>query len=181
MEKIFSKPPIYLAIVWLAVKILLYNFYPGKDLFMVGMGLNVLFILIIILLNLKKSLNERGFLEQFKDILKPAGLYILLVGIGIFVYYYQVDPEFIENKIESSKIYPEEFIEHHGSFEAFKELNPSVKEKNLEDFISKKNEATAPFLSPQGQALFSVLSMLMLSTFLTLLFLVVSRKIIGKI
>jgi len=181
MDNIISKPPIYLAIVWLAVKILLFNLYPDKDLFMVGMGMNVIFIMLIVLLNLRKKFSDNSFLIQFKEVLKPAAFYILLVGISIFVYYQFVDDQFIPNKIELSKTGLIEAVELEGGFEKFKEANPGIKQDTLEDFLKYKSENTPAFLSAQGQALFSVLSMLMLATFLSGAFLVVSRKTLASI
>jgi len=170
MDKIFSKPPIYLAIVWLAVKIAIHKLYPEWDSFMFGACINVLFVFGLILLNLRKNAGSGSFLSQFKRILKPVAFYILLTGIGIFVFYHFVNSDYIQNKA----------IEKDGGWEAFKEKNPSIKQKRLADFIKFKKENPPAFLTAQSQALLSILVLLLMAIFWSIIFLLVSTKVLEQ-
>jgi len=180
MEKNFSKPPIYLAIVWLAVKIAIHKLYPEWDSFMFGACINVLFVFGLILLNLRKNAGSGSFLSQFKRILKPVAFYILLTGIGIFVFYHFVNSDYIQNKREQSLVGMEEAIEKDGGWEAFKEKNPSIKQKRLADFIKFKKENPPAFLTAQSQALLSILVLLLMAIFWSIIFLLVSTKVLEQ-
>lgn len=176
MEKIFSKPHIYLAILWLAVKILIYYLFPGKDLFMIGAALNLIFILLIVVVNIKKTIGENSFLIQLKTLLQPTITYTFLIALAIYIYYSQVDPGFIQNKIDLSRQALPDAIDSMGGFDAYKDKFPNIKEDNIEDFLKEQNRTTPSLLSAHGQALFSTFGLLLMSSISSIFFLVVSRS-----
>jgi len=176
MDKILSKPPIYLAIAWLAVKIILHNMYPDWDTFMFGACLNILFVFAIILMNLRNKTADNSFLSQLKNILKSASLFIFLTGISVFVYYEYVHPEYIQNKIDGTLMGTEKTIEDAGGWDLFVKDNPSIKQKNQADFLQYKADNPPAFLNSHSQALIALMGLLLMAIFWSIIFLVVSRK-----
>ena len=98
MNKI-KQLPLVLAAVWMIIQLLLFNFNVSHH-FRTGAFFNIFFILAVVVLSMYLQIREEKklypFATNFKNSLKQAGKYIVLVGIFLFIYLKFINPQFLE-------------------------------------------------------------------------------------
>ena len=99
--------PISFAAIWILFRLVIFNLGINSQL-KIGFLINVLFILILILTSLhvyvKREKKIESFAVNFKNSLKQAGIYLMIVVGFIFIFHQFINPEFLtdfhERKME---------------------------------------------------------------------------------
>jgi hypothetical protein len=159
--------PIILVFLWAVFKTAMLQF--GQDSERIGVILNILFIVIIIFMAIRKLKGDYGFFEMIKAGMRPAALYIVLVTIMIFVYYSFLDPGFMPGVVETNMESVQNAIVQEGGFDSFAENHGPLESTNEADYLSKQRETFEMMFSPFARASQSLLALTMLGLFYSLL------------
>lgn len=152
--------PVLLAASWLALKVVL--FYTGwvSDTFQAGVFLNLLFLVVLIYAAIRRSTVGGTFFDLVKASMRPAAMYVVLVSIGIFIYYSYLDDGFMDHRLEEAITSLEVYIEDNGGFEAYRETDPSITELDKESYLRKRREELGQYIfSPFAQTSYSILAL----------------------
>lgn len=176
---------ITLALIWILVKLVF--FFLGRSTvgFEVGVLVNMLFILITIASTLwfkyrEVTLVESTFLDDLKDTMKHAGIYIVLVLSFTFIFLKVIEPDFLESKVREAVQAITEHLEVPGNLEEIKAQSPSPETVTKQDIIERTEETRRQLFSvgvTMSLSLFALFAVSMLySVLTTLLF----RKVLLK-
>lgn len=153
--------------------------------FEVGIFINMLFILITIATTLlfkyrEVKLVESTFLDDLKDTMKHAGMYIVLVLSFTFIFLKVIEPDFLESKVREAVYAITEHLEVPGNFEEIKAQSPAPEKVTKQDIIERTEETRRQLFSvgvTMSLSLFALFAVSMLySVLTTLLF----RKVLLK-
>jgi len=132
MNKI-KQLPIVLAAVWMIIQLLLFYFNVSHH-FRTGVFFNLFFILTVVILTLYFQIKEDKklypFATNFKNCLKSAGIYFLLVTGFLFVYLKFINPSFTENRVKQLV----EFSLKNETFEEVQKKLPKYTNSTVEEY-----------------------------------------------
>ncbi len=174
-----------LALIWILVKLVF--FFLGRSSFgyEVGVLVNMLFILITIAATLwfkykEVTLADSTFLDDLKDGMKHAGMYIIIVLAFTFLFLKVIEPDFLESKVREGVQAMTEHLEIPGNFEKIKAESPAPDTVTKEYIIERTEETRRQLLSvgvTMSLSLFALFAVSMLYAVLTTL---LFRKVLLK-
>ena len=163
--------PYLLAFVWLLIKsgLKYTSFYSHT--YEIGIGLNLLFLPFIVLFAIRPFFKEKRHSGLFiaKHAMKSGAIYALCVTLGSFLYYKWIDPDFAQNRYDQHIEYVETQLSEEGKFEELKKGNPTLRNMSKEDYLVREKESAQKFNSPLMIATFSLLALMILVLFYSLL------------
>ncbi|NNK80622.1 MAG: DUF4199 domain-containing protein [Flavobacteriales bacterium] len=170
------KLPVILAGLWFVFKLVMLQLNFDSE--RVGVMLNLLFLVAIIFISVRKLKEDSGFFEMIKSGMRPAAIYILLICVAIFIFYKWLDPGYMPGVIETNLQQLEESIISEGGFEAFAKKNAPIEADSLEDYIETQRQNFGLLFSPFARASQSLLALTMLALVYSLMMIGVYK--IGK-
>ena len=179
MEKKKISIPVSLAAVWILI-LLVMNSLNVPHHFRVGIYLNLFFILAVIILGLyvqiKKDQKFHPFVINFKNSLKNAGKYIVIVSVFIFSYLKFINPTFLQTHVRVA-------VEQALSvpFETIQKNNAFFKDKTEEEYITQAKESAEIMASTTTVLSFYFLGMFMISVFYSIIVPLFYKKIVLRI
>ena len=179
MEKKKVSVPVSFAAVWILL-LLLMNSLKVPHHFRIGIYLNLFFILAVIILGLyvqvKKEQKFHPFVVNFKNSLKNAGKYILIVSLFIFAYLKYINPSFLENHVkaavEQALAVPYETIQKNNAF---------FTDKTEEEYITQATETSEIMGSTTTVLSFYFLGMFLIAVFYSILVPLFYKKIVLRL
>ncbi len=142
----------FFALVYVIVKLIVFNLGKSVDLFIPLILVNIMLILLAALFGLRawkkqhKS-NENNFLEDLKCTLRCISIYTIIVSSFVYIYYSSIDKNFKDHLVERqfATITQEDYKEMQMK-------DPDMlRDKTLDDYKKlKKNEMqlfTSPFMT----------------------------------
>ncbi|MEN8884325.1 MAG: DUF4199 family protein [Flavobacteriales bacterium] len=176
MEKKRVSIPISFAAVWILLLLLMNNLKVPHH-FRLGIYLNLFFILAVIIVGLyvqiKKDKEFHPFVINFKNSLKNAGKYMLIVIAFLFCYLKFINPTFLERHVNTA-------VEQALSvpFETIQKNNEFFKEKTEEEYVTQAKESAELMGSPTTVLSFYFLGMFLISVFYSLIVPIFYKKIV---
>ena len=180
----YLKFPVYFALGWLAIKCIL--FFSGmKDTLIIGIMVNVLFLLCAVALGLffkKKAENyvEVNFLDDMKMAIKSGMVYVGLMFGFIWFFYSTIDPAFINEMKEARLEAMMEEIKSEESLAKHKKENINLRDMSREDIMDVYSENLDRFNSPIFMATIALLSMMMGCFMNSLLVVILFRRVLFR-
>jgi len=136
------------AAIWILFRIILHTIDFGSQI-KLGFFVNILFIITLMMVTLHFKIKEEKklepFLVNFKNSLKNAGMYIIIVVGFIFIYHQFVNPDYLRNyheqrmKVEYKKT---------ENFEELKKNTPGIRQyKTKEKYLENAENVSKIFTS----------------------------------
>ncbi|MCB0760445.1 MAG: DUF4199 family protein [Flavobacteriales bacterium] len=174
-----------LVLVWILIKMVFF-FIDDADMgFDVGVMANLLFILIAIASSLwfkykKVTLQESTFLDDLKDSMKEAGLYVIIVVVFIFLYLKVIDPELLQSRVNEGVAAMEEILRDPAKLEETRNLRPDLKDMTPEELIAQYRSSQEQILSPGVTTALSLFALMSVSVLYSIVTTLLFRKVLLK-
>lgn len=173
------------AAVWIAFKLLGYqigwNIPENTKIFVMS---NMFCLISAISLGLyfqKRSDQEASsIMTDIKNGMVPGVIYSLTICIFLYVYYEKIDPGYNEVIIAQREAYFEKIINNPVKFKELKEANDNLSVMSKEEILENFKKTPQILFSGSFMMTFGILSMLMLSTFYSILITVIYRKLLFR-
>jgi flagellar biosynthesis/type III secretory pathway M-ring protein FliF/YscJ len=179
MEKRRVSIPVSLAAIWILL-LLVMNSLKVPHHFRIGIYLNLFFILAVIIIGLyvqvKKDKEFHPFVVNFKNSLKNAGKYILIVVVFLFCYLKFINPQFLKNHVKAA-------IEQALSvpFETIQENNAFFTDKTEEDYIEQATQSSEIMGDTTTVLSFYFLGMFLISVMYSIIVPLFYKKIVLRL
>jgi len=128
-------------------------------------------------INKKREISEKG--NAMNDIKTSLGIgmpYAVLVSIFIYFYYSKIDPTYNQRQIQKAQILIDTTLKNDAKFEQLKKENASFELMSKEKIKKELIKGPQSFYTASATSLISLLSLMMLSTFYSILLTVIYRK-----
>ncbi|MFN5443808.1 MAG: DUF4199 domain-containing protein [Crocinitomicaceae bacterium] len=147
--------------------------------------LNIFFLLTAIALGLFFIKKKEGYLSGniISDFKKAMGIglpYTLIVSGFIYYYYATFNPMYVENKIQQTYDLIDASIDNPKKLVELKKQKPEFEVMSKEQLRKELKKGPANMYSAKATGLLSLLSMMLLTTFYSLLISLIYRKILFK-
>ena len=182
--KITIKVGIVSALIWIALKYILFvsGIFPGQ--MAPTVMLNILGLLSAISIGLylqkRRDTMETNALFDMKNAMSSGLPYVLIVSSFIYLFYTQINPEFVTHQIAEGEATIEKMVNNPDQMAKFRKENPDAEvmtDKQIEKRLKANNKkgADAGFT-----ATLSVLALLLLATLYSLLVTLIYRQIVFR-
>lgn len=136
---------------------------------------NILFLLIAIFFGIRQGMIENNgattYMNDVKSGARTAAIFAVIIAIFAYVYYNNINPEFLQQKIDERMVLVENITPQE--IETLKSEGKIAQELTKEDLINKELENTQNFYSPFFYATLSLIGYLLVgivySLFLSLI------------
>ena len=172
------------ALIWITSKMILFNLNV-KNSFEIGVGLNILLLLIVIFISVRRHfLSKKSvlYLDDVKAGMKQAGVYALLVSLFVFTYYKWIDKSFLANHLEKRVEAEDNRIEKQGGWEIFVENSQDdhLKSMSKADYLDDFKDSAKQFFHPGFILTVSLAAMISIGFLYTLIITLFYRRFISK-
>lgn len=168
--------PISFAAVWILIQLLLYTFNVPHH-FRAGALVNLLFILLVIIASLFVQIREEKkfhpFAVNFKNSLKNAGKYILVVSAFLFVYLKFINPGFLNGLKEARMA-----TERAKDWETIKSSSSIFEDMTWEEYLEQADSSAELLSSVSLNLSFYFLGMFLISVLYSILVPLFYKKIV---
>jgi hypothetical protein len=174
---------VFFAFIWGAIKFLFHtDLNKAINPFVL---LNIFFLLTAIALGLFLVKKKEGYLsgDVISDFKKAMGIglpYTLIVTGFIYYYYSTFNPMYVENKINQTYILIDKAINNPKELVKLKKQKPEFEVMSKEELRKELKKGPKNMYSAKATGLLSLLSMLLLTTFYSLIISLIYRKILFK-
>ncbi len=174
-----------MALVWIIVKLLFFNFGIDKEYFTITVMLNLLCLIIAIFASLHFSYDQNsaakgiGFLSQFKSAARSGAIYTVLIYVFMLVYYSGLDTKYTEDELRARIEQIESMTDEQ--WEAYKEKDGiKAQDYSKYDAIAEKKEEAAAVLSPFAAATLTLMALIISTMFFALIGTIFYRKVLVR-
>lgn len=169
------------AVIWIFFKLLLFWFGFAINTVTPAIFGNIFCLLAAIsiglFINKKNEIVEKGnAMNDIKTSLSIGMPYAVLVSIFIYFYYSKIDPAYNERQLEKAQILIDTTLKNNTKFEQLKKENASFEVMSKEKIKNELIKGPKSFYTPSATSLISLLSLMMLSTFYSILLTIIYRK-----
>lgn len=170
----FKKPihiGIFFALIWVILRMIVYMMdveYRVE----IGMGLNLLFLPVILLLAMMNVRNNAEKVLTYLDFLKAgmraSAIYALLVCAFLFLYYGKIDQAYLDDARAERIEALEDGIQEEGGWESYRDKN-EIQEESEVDFMDQQKEMAERFLSPFFMVSLSLIGLMLAALIFSLI------------
>jgi len=181
-----SKAFVYsLVLLWIIQKMAFLYLDQAKEGWRIGVMINLFFILAIAAHTLwfrfrKVAPSQTSLIDDFRVGLQRTGLYVMLIGGFILLYYYVIDRDFLENQVQTLLAGERAKLDDYATFEEFArdQKIPHIESETefLEQTETNIRTVYNPFLSAGG----ALIGMLMWAAFCAMSVTVLFRKVVFR-
>lgn len=172
------------ALAWCLVKYVSFLMDPLPASIIPTVSINILFLLSSVAVALyfekRHKQGETSALGDIKNGLKAAVPYTLVVSLFIYFFYATINPQYNQHQIDTAVTLLNKTMEDPVEFQKFKDSNASFETVKKEDIFAQIKTNIDVNYNPKTITTMALLSMLLLSTFYSMLVTVIYRKIIFK-
>lgn len=168
---------------WIALKLMFWGLGIFQDDIVKPGLINNLFLLSAISFGLYYEKQKEGFgegtpLSDIKNALASGAVYVLIVSGFMYIYYENINPTFIDNRVETrmDSIYAE--MESDGYIDSLRVHNPDFKVLTKEEIYREIQTDTMSALSARTLFVFSLLGLIVLAMSYSIFCTVIFRKIL---
>jgi len=177
---------IIMALAWIITELVLFNSGISPDTAVnIGMGINVLFLLIAIFIAVRHNFKERRsiFLDDVKAGMKHAGLYAVITSAFIYCNFKWIDTAYLPSRVEARVQAEETRIETQGGWEVFSsnKSNGNLTEKSYEDYLDDVRDNGNKFIQPGFILGLSLVALVSIGFIYTLILTALNRKVLSRL
>jgi hypothetical protein len=172
---------ILFALLWIAFKMILFWIGYAVDTVTPAIFANIFCLLAAISVGLyihkKNEIDEKG--NAMNDIKKSLSIgmpYAVIVAIFIYAYYSKIDPSYNQRQIQKAQVLIDTTLKNDAKFEQIKKENESFEVMSKEKIRKELIKGPKSFYTASATSLVSLLSLMMLSTFYSIILTVIYRK-----
>jgi hypothetical protein len=170
--------------LWLSTKIILSNLVDPSTNVMVGVMINLFFVLIVAFFSIreaerKRTKAESNMLDDIKSTAKNTIKYVLLATFLIAAYYYVISPEEVDYRKSERTEMVMEALGTDEAFEELKQTQPELKNMKREELLQKELDNIEFIFSPFLQVTLSLIALLAAAIFYSILVTVLWRKLMS--
>jgi len=179
-----KKAPLILAAIWLVARIVINQtgIVSIEEEINYSVMLNMLLLIIAIYAGLKEfRFQEVPFLEMAKAGMRSAALYAVFMGLGLFMFYQFIAPDYLELRI--NKVHEIELadIAAKGGWEEVQKKTPELKDKDQESFFEERKDTMLSLFTPWFIASTGMFVMLLLGLLYSLVATFFQRKMVQSL
>lgn len=167
--------PVSFAAVWILVRLIIFNLGVDSQI-KIGFFINILFIITLIIASLHLKVKAEKKLEvfavNFKNSLKNAGTYIIIVIGFIFIFHQFINPNYLSDFHEKAME-----IEQARDFEKLLS-SPMYKGFTKEEYLEKAESTSLMFTSKKIITTFYFLGLFMMSLIFSILIPLFYKKVV---
>jgi hypothetical protein len=172
------------ALSWIAIKYIFFalDLFPGQ--MAPTAMLNILGLLSAISIGLyiqkRRDTMETNALFDMKNAMSAGLPYVLIVSSFLYLFYTQINPEFVSHQIAEGEATIEKMIKDPKQMDKFRKENPDAEvmtDKQIEKRLKVNNKKGA---APGFTATLSILALLLLATLYSLLVTMIYRQIVFR-
>lgn len=157
------------ALLFVILKLTLFNMGKHEDLYVVVVFGNIFFILMTMIFGLrtwkKANPGKRSYTDDVKITMQGAVLYVVLVSAFAYLYYTGIDKQFIATRIQERVE-----IAEKADFDELQKKHPEkLSGKTREDFIDEEREQAILWYSPFFMSTLMLMAGLIISLFYSFL------------
>ncbi len=177
------KASLFFASTWVLLKLLFMQLnILQDDIFVTGL-INNFFLLAAIALGLylekkKEGLAAGSALSDIKNAMVAGAPYSLIVSVFMFFYYQDIQPDFIENRIQERMDIVYKSMERESYVDSLKMQNQDLNVLSNEEIYAYIKSETESALSPKTILTLSLLGLIVLSLTYAIFITVIFRKVL---
>jgi hypothetical protein len=173
------------AAIWIFYKLILFWFGSAINTVTPSIFGNIFCLLAAISVGLfihkKNETTEKGnAINDIKTSLSVGMPYAVIVSLFIYVYYSKIDPEYNQRQIHKAQVLIDKTLKNEVKFEEHKKENEAFEVMSKERIRKELIKGPKSFYTASATSLVSLLSLMMLSTFYSILLTVIYRKFIFR-
>jgi hypothetical protein len=174
------------AVLWFALRIVAGKLVGLEKGPIFGALSNILFILVLVFIALvlkyrvPNQQEKPSFLQDFRDAMRPALVYVALVSLFIALYYGVLTDDAARLR-ELRKIEAVAMIDTEEELLAFKQANPTVANMSREQILQGNEEKLKTFVNARTQAIGGLLALAVISMIYSLMAVFFWRTFVKRI
>ncbi|MGV6861654.1 MAG: DUF4199 family protein [Putridiphycobacter sp.] len=181
------KPTVKVALVCVLISasITMIFFYAGKSEmgYEISNFINLFMLLTAISVGLfltRKALKfaETNFLEDIKSAMQGGIVYIILMGLFLYVYHLKIDPSIVNQKREQRIELLDEIVPNEAAYLELQKEDATWKGKSYLDYLENQHDSISLFISAKFFAIANVIVGLILSVFFSVMTVIILRKVV---
>lgn len=174
-----------LGLIWIGGRIVIAKTISSETAFQAGAFANLLFLLLVIYWALRDTYGTRlpadsHFLVDLKNTLRAGSKYVVLATALILVNYLFLDPDYMTDKVEAQMNASRDWLMAEGNHATLIAENPQLEGKTIEELLAMKQEQAELFNSPHTQTLFSLLALMFMCVFYSIVLVLLFRKVLYR-
>lgn len=182
--KITVKTGLLFAAAWIVVKLIMFMTGITGHNVVPGAMINILFLLLSIAVGLylyKRNSEEQGnALLDIKNAMSAGVPYTIVVSVFIFFYYKSINPEFNRHQIAESEMFIKKSLDDENELKKLRASHEEFEVLTKDEIFEELRKGPQSFYNPTATMTVSLLAMLVLSTFYSLLVTIIYRRIVFK-
>jgi hypothetical protein len=184
--RITVKTGIISAAIWILIKLSFFYLDISRDSIVPLILLNILGLLVSIAIGLflqkMRDTEETNLILDVKNGMTAGLPYTIIVSVFIYFYYSKINPEYYAHQIAEKEIAIEKMVNNPVELRKFKaeQKEAEVMTKEAIEKKLKENNRNNIAVNPGITAVFSVLSLLLLTIFYSFLVTIIYRQVIFK-
>ena len=182
--RITVKAGISAALLWIIFKLTLYfiGFSDGTTILAVLTNIFMLLSAISIGLYLQKRMDteETNAMVDLKNAMSAGVLYTLITSLFLFFFYSKINPGYYAKKIAEKEFEIHQMVSDSVQLENFKKEFPDAEVMTKEQIEKKLIENNKKGASVGFTSTLTILAMLLLSTFYSIMITIIYRRIVFK-
>lgn len=177
---------VIMALAWVIIRLALFNSSLEPNLAVnIAVGLNFLFLLIVIFLAVRahhQTDSRSIFLDDVKQGMKQAVIYVLIIASFIYINYKWIDTDYLESRTEQRVEAEMQRIEHQGGWKAFaaEKSNGIPADKSEEEYLDNVKENGMMYLQPGFIFGLTLMAFISLGFIYTLILTALNRKVLKR-
>jgi hypothetical protein len=183
--KITLKMGLLFAFIWFAIKLIFHFGGWIKTDINPTILLNMLLLLLAISIGLYLHKKQEGFtagnaLSDIKAAMTAGIPYAILVSIFVYVYYAQINPEFVQQRISDAEMTIKMSLDDPEMFQKIKNEQEAFEVMTKEAIFEELKTGPANFYSAKSTAIIGLLGMTLLSTLYSIFVTIIYRRVLFR-
>lgn len=183
--KVTLKTALLCAAIWIAFKMV--SFYAGFNqpaytaLFvMTNMLMLIIAISIGLYLQKRKKVEDDNMLTDIKNGMASGVIYAFIVSGFLYFYYEKIDPDYNKKMIAEREMYFKTIVDDPVKFKELKDSNKDMEVMTKNEILEEFRKTPQMLFSGNFMMTFGMLSMLLLSTFYSIIITIIYRKVLFR-
>lgn len=184
--RITVKIGLLFAAIWIGFKLILFTTQTGPVRYDLTFPIltNIMCLLLAISVGLylqkRKETEYTSALGDIKNALSAGVPYILSVSIFLYLYYTKIDPEYNQHQLSEAAMQMEKMLEDPKELQALRDSNAEFEVMTVDELRESLTSNQKAMYSARAVTTISLLGMLILATFNSILVTIVFRKLIFR-
>lgn len=183
--KVTLKTALVCAAIWIAFKMVGYSVglnVPGYTALFVLTNMFCLLVAISVGLYLqkRKGVEDDNMLTDIKNGMSSGVIYAFIISGFLYFYYEKIDPEYNKKMIAEREMYFKSIVDDPIKFKELKDSNKDMEVMTKDEILEEFKKTPQMLFSGNFMMTFGMLSMLLLSTFYSIIVTIIYRKVLFR-